>query len=72
MFSYFYYDISLIILDDDGGPSGSVFELIVLVAVLQQLGDALILVLLAIEVVLSLVANLVVVAAALSAGVIGL
>lgn len=43
------YDISLLILYDDGGSSSSVFVLKVLVAVVQQLGDALLLVLLAIE-----------------------
>jgi len=72
MLSYFHYETSLIILDHDGCPFGSVLELIVLVTVLQQLGDALILVLLATEVGLSLAANLVVVEAAVLSGVIGL
>jgi len=49
-----------------------VFELKVLVAVLQQLGDVLILVLLAIEVGLRVVSNLVEVAAVVLSGVIGL
>lgn len=72
MYSYFHYDRSFIILDDDGGPSSSVFELKVLVAVLQQFGDALILVLLSIEVGLRVVSNLVGVAAVVLSGVIGL
>lgn len=62
MYNYSLYDSSLLILDDDGGSSNTVFVLEVLVAVVQKLGDALTLVLLDIEVGLWVVITLVVVA----------